>query len=138
MLQWITGRVRARALKLPPNELAFELTLSAGHLCGSKTLLPAGDYSISMDEASVVVFWNKKANVGQHAFLIPGHLVPSKDYRLLFIVHDRRHYLRVIWYLDGAEVLSSQCHVSPAADDTEEQVALSVQTNVTNVAQGHD
>jgi hypothetical protein len=86
-----------------------------------------------------VVFWNKKANVGQHAFLIPtGHSVSSKDYRLLFIVHDRKHYLRAIWYLDGAEVRHSQFHVSPAAHDTEAQVALSVQTNVTNVAQGQE
>ena len=101
------------------------------------TPLPAGDYSISVDVASIVVFWNKKASIGQHAFLIPtGRSVTSKDYSLLFIVHDRKHYLRAIWCLDGIQVLSSQSYISPAADETERRVPLSVQTNATKLAQG--
>ena len=84
-------------------------------------------------------WWNKKASIGQHAFLIPtGHSVTSKDYSLLFIVHDREHYLRAIWCLDGIQVLSSQFYISPATDDTERYVPLSVQTNATKVAQGQE
>ena len=101
--------------------------------------LPAGDYSVSVDGASIVVFWNKKANIGQHAFLIPtGQTVTSKDYSLLFIVHAGKHYLRAIWCSESIEVPGSQFHVSLAADDTEITVPMSVQTNVTKVAQSQE
>jgi hypothetical protein len=94
------------------------------------THLPAGDYSISTGVASVMVFWNEKANVGEQAFLIPtGHSVASGDYKLIFAVHDSRHYLRAIWDSGGTAVLTTEFHVAPATGDTETEIKLLEQNN---------
>jgi hypothetical protein len=89
------------------------------------TLLPAGNYSISPSVPSVVVFWNAKHDIGKQAFLMPtGGSVASGQGKLIFLVHDGKHYLRAIWLSDGKAVLTSEFHLPLAAGDTETEVKL--------------
>ena len=89
------------------------------------TRLPAGDYSVSAGAPSVVVFCNEKGDVGEQAFLVPtGSSVASGDCKLIFVVHDGKHYLRAIWLSDGKAILTSEFHLPLSADETETEIRL--------------
>jgi hypothetical protein len=89
------------------------------------TLLPAGDYTLSRIEETVVVFRNSKADAQEEAFLLPtGDRVADTDHKLIFIVHEGRHYLRGVWDGDGRQVITSQLDVPLAPGDEETQVPL--------------
>jgi hypothetical protein len=99
------------------------------------TRLPAGDYSVSSGPASIVVFWNEKANIGEQAFLIPtGHVVASGDCKLIFVLRGTEHCLRAVWVSQGTGVLSSEFDV-PFANDKEIEIKLLEQKHDAEIVQ---
>jgi hypothetical protein len=91
-------------------------------------LLPAGDYTLSSVEETVMIFRNEKANAEQQAFLLPRRNSSVGEHKLVFVVRDGRHYLREIWKRDRMYVITSESYWPVGPGDTETQVPLIVHT----------
>src|SRR4051812_39821517 len=89
------------------------------------TFLPAGDYTLSRELETLVVFRNEGTEVEQQAFLMPTRTpVSAGDHKLVFVVQNGRHYLREIWNSDGRQVVTSEFGMPLSSGETTTQVLL--------------
>jgi hypothetical protein len=96
--------------------------------------LPAGDYTLSRVDDTVVLFRNAKAKAEAQAFLIPsGEAAPAGEHKLVFVGHGGRHYLTELWFADGKMTITSQFKPTRNSTDAQSQIKLvDVQSNRQN------
>jgi hypothetical protein len=88
--------------------------------------LPAGDYTLSRVAETIVLLRNTKAaGVEVEAFLVPSEdSAPAREPRLVFVVHEGRHYLTELWDRGGRMTVTSQLYPMWTSSDTLSQVPI--------------
>lgn len=100
-------------------EIPFDFWIGDSHLGAGNYLL---DCTISR---TLVAFRNIKTNDQEQAFFIPiDEGAPTSDYKLIFVLHDGKHYLQEMWNRDGRAVLTSRFGVAGSAGDTRDEVTV--------------
>jgi hypothetical protein len=104
--------IRPPAVPGASARIPFDFWIGGSHL-------PAGDYALDSILDTLVIFRNARAKTQEHAFLVPtGDAVECKEYKLVFVLHNRQHYLRELWNSNGKAVLTSNIGVAMAPADT--------------------
>ena len=103
---------RPSAVPVASARIPFDFWIGGSHL-------PAGDYALDSILDTLVIFRNARAKAQEHAFLVPsGDAVGCTEYKLVFVLHNRQHYLRELWNSSGKAVLTSYMGVAMVSADT--------------------